>query len=64
MTCSRGSTGHMERKSETAIGVSMIARIDGVVGVVDRLTYRLDDTRLRTQEQALHAVADDWLRRM
>jgi hypothetical protein len=35
-----------------------------VVGVVDRLTYRLDDTRLRTPEQALHGVADDWLRRM
>jgi hypothetical protein len=40
------------------------ARIDGVVGVLDRLTYRLDDTRLRTQEQALPGVADDWLRRM
>ncbi|WP_328980298.1 CBS domain-containing protein [Streptomyces canus] len=57
-------TGHMERKSETAIALSMIARIDGVVGVVDKLTYRLDDTRLPTQEQALHGVADDWLRRM
>ncbi|MEV7738200.1 CBS domain-containing protein [Streptomyces sp. NPDC088921] len=57
-------TGHMERRSETAIAPSMIARIDGVVGVVDKLTYRLDDTRLRTQEQALRGVADDWLRKM
>ena len=56
-------TGHMERKSETEIALSMTARIDGVVGVVDRLTYRLDDARLRTQEHALHGVADDWLRR-
>ncbi|MCF1595876.1 CBS domain-containing protein [Streptomyces muensis] len=57
-------TGHMERKSETQIALSMTARIDGVVGVVDRLTYRLDDARLQTQEQALHGVADDWLRRL
>ncbi|MDH6522181.1 CBS domain-containing protein [Streptomyces sp. SAI-090] len=57
-------TGHMERKSETEIALSMTRRIDGVVGVVDQLTYRLDDTHLRTQEQALHGVADDWLRRM
>ncbi|WP_406163759.1 CBS domain-containing protein [Streptomyces sp. NBC_00882] len=57
-------TGHMERKSETVIALSMIARIDGVVGVVDKLTYRLDDARLHPQEQALHGVADDWLRKM
>jgi CBS domain-containing protein len=56
--------GHMERKSETEIALSMTARIDGVVGVVDRLTYRLDDARLPVQEQALHGVADDWLRRL
>jgi CBS domain-containing protein len=57
-------SGHMERKSETEIALSMTARIDGVVGVVDRLTYRLDDARLRIQEHALHGVADDWLRRL
>jgi CBS domain-containing protein len=57
-------TGHMERKSETEIALAMTRRIDGVVGVVDRLTHRLDDTRLRTREQALHGVADDWLRRL
>jgi CBS-domain-containing membrane protein len=54
-------TGHLERKSETGIAVSMTRQIDGVVGVVDHLTYRLDDTRIR-EEQALHGVADDWLR--
>ncbi|MFD7406834.1 hypothetical protein ACFV7R_30085 [Streptomyces sp. NPDC059866] len=42
----------------------MTRRIDGVVGVVGKLTYRLDDARLRTREQALHGVADDWLRRI
>ncbi|MDX3451688.1 CBS domain-containing protein [Streptomyces sp. ME02-8801-2C] len=56
-------TGHMERKSETEIASSMTRRVDGVVGVVDELTYRLDDAHLRIQEQALHGVADDWLRR-
>ncbi|MER5599733.1 CBS domain-containing protein [Streptomyces sp. NPDC002265] len=59
-------TGHMERKSETEIAVSMTRRIDGVVDVVDKLTYRLDDARLRAGEQgrAMHGVADDRLRRM
>ncbi|MDX2760371.1 CBS domain-containing protein [Streptomyces sp. ME08-AFT2] len=57
-------TGHMERKSETEIALSTTRRIGGVVGVVDRLTYRLDDAHLRPQEQALHGVADDWLRRV
>ncbi|MEV6481841.1 CBS domain-containing protein [Streptomyces sp. NPDC051576] len=57
-------TGHMERKSETEIARSMTRRLDGVVDVVDELTYRLDDARLRVEEQALHGVADDWLRRM
>ncbi|WTX85940.1 CBS domain-containing protein [Streptomyces sp. NBC_00637] len=34
--------GHLERKSETQIALSMTRRIDGVVDVVDQLTYRLD----------------------
>ncbi|MFF9815266.1 CBS domain-containing protein [Streptomyces sp. NPDC014006] len=57
-------TGHMERKRETEIALSMTRRTDGVVDVVNQLTYRLDDARLRTDDQALHGVADDWLRRM
>ncbi|TPQ17742.1 CBS domain-containing protein [Streptomyces sporangiiformans] len=56
--------GHMERKSETEIAVSMTRQIDGVVAVVDRLTYRLDDSRLPADEPALHGVAGDWLRRI
>ncbi|WP_028805935.1 CBS domain-containing protein [Streptomyces sp. 142MFCol3.1] len=57
-------TGQMERKSETEIAVSMTRQIDGAVAVVDKLTYRLDDSRLQADEQALHGVADDWLRRL
>ncbi|MFE1443414.1 CBS domain-containing protein [Streptomyces sp. NPDC058739] len=57
-------TGEVERRSEADIAVSMTRQIDGVVAVVDRLTHRLDDTRLQPDEQALHGVADDWLRRL
>ncbi|MFS8204727.1 CBS domain-containing protein [Streptomyces sp. CWNU-52B] len=57
-------TGHMERKSETEIAVSMTRQIDGVVGVVHKLTFRLDDARFQPDEQALHGVADTWLRRI
>ncbi|MEU3980846.1 CBS domain-containing protein [Streptomyces sp. NPDC026672] len=55
-------TGQVERLSDKEIALSATRRIDGVVDVVDRLTHRLDDTRLRPAEQALHGVADDWLR--
>ncbi|ELP64712.1 CBS domain-containing protein [Streptomyces turgidiscabies] len=56
--------GHMERKSETEIAVSMTRQVDGVVGVVGKLTYRLDDAHLRPDEPAVHGVADDWLRKL
>ncbi|MFJ9012126.1 CBS domain-containing protein [Streptomyces canus] len=56
--------GQLERRSEKAIALRTTGRVDGVVGVVDRLTYRLDDTRLQPAEQALHGVADNWLRKL
>ncbi|MFF7160190.1 CBS domain-containing protein [Streptomyces sp. NPDC008086] len=56
--------GRLERKSETEIAVSMTRQIDGVVAVADQLTWRLDDARLRPDEQALHGVADDWLHKL
>ncbi|MGV9452505.1 CBS domain-containing protein [Streptomyces sp. NPDC003635] len=57
-------SGQLERKSETEIALSMTRQIDGVVAVVDRLTHRLDDSRLQPDAQALHGVADDWLRKL
>ncbi|WP_030610312.1 CBS domain-containing protein [Streptomyces fulvoviolaceus] len=57
-------SGHMERKSETEIAVSMTRQIDGVVAVVGKLTYRLDDSHLQPDEQPLHGVTDDWLRKL
>ena len=42
--------GRMERRSETEIALSMTRQIDGVVGVVNKLTYRLDDAHTRPAE--------------
>ncbi|MHC5909317.1 CBS domain-containing protein, partial [Streptomyces sp. S6] len=57
-------SGRLERRSEIPIAVGMTRRLDGVVDVVDHLAYRIDDTHLRPAEQALHGVADDWLRKL
>ncbi|MEU3250541.1 CBS domain-containing protein [Streptomyces sp. NPDC006997] len=58
-------SGDLERKSEAEIAVSMTRQVDGVVAVVDKLTYRLDDSRLPAADgHAMHGVADDWLRRL
>ncbi|WP_413759840.1 CBS domain-containing protein [Streptomyces sp. MMBL 11-3] len=56
--------GHLERKSEKEIAVSMTRQMDGVVAVVDELSFRLDDARFQSDEQALHGVTDTWLRRI
>jgi CBS domain-containing protein len=54
-------TGRVDRKSEKEIALSMTRQIDGVVAVVDKLTFRLDDAKVQPQRQALHGVADGWL---
>jgi CBS domain-containing protein len=54
--------GRLERRSEAEIAVAVTRQIDGVVAVVGELTWHLDDTRLRSDEQVLHSVADDRLR--
>ncbi|MCX5001657.1 CBS domain-containing protein [Streptomyces sp. NBC_00638] len=56
--------GRLERRSEAEIAVAMTRRIDGVVGVVDKLTYRFDDAHLRPAEPAVHGVTEDWLRKL
>ncbi|MGW8378329.1 CBS domain-containing protein [Streptomyces sp. ODS28] len=56
--------GQVERRSEIPIAVRMCERIDGVVSVVDKLTYRLDDSHLQPTEQAMRGLAEDWLRKM
>jgi len=56
--------GRMERKSETEIGVSMTRQIDGVVAVVDQLSYRTDDSRIQPEEQTYHGVSEAWVRHL
>ncbi|MFI6335749.1 CBS domain-containing protein [Streptomyces sp. NPDC050535] len=48
--------GHVERRSEAEIALAMTNRVDGVVAVIDELTYRLDDSHLRPDEPAMHGV--------
>ncbi|MEU5418307.1 CBS domain-containing protein [Streptomyces sp. NPDC020799] len=57
-------SGTLERRSEAAIALRLAGSVDGVVGVVDELDYREDDSRTQPTEQALHGVAGDWLRKL
>ena len=58
-------TGQLERRSDIPVAVGLSSRVDGVVAVVDRLSYQLDDSHLRPAEQAaLHGITDDWTRRL
>jgi CBS domain-containing protein len=57
-------TGQLERRTEAEIAVSTARQVDGVVAVDDQLTSRLDDAHARLSEQAVHGVADDWLRKL
>lgn len=56
--------GQVERRSDIRVAVGMTRRLDGVVDVVDKLTYRIDDRHLRPVEQPFHGVADEWLRKL
>ncbi|WP_030681150.1 CBS domain-containing protein [Streptomyces sp. NRRL B-1347] len=56
--------GQLERRSEVPVAVRMTQQVDGVVAVVDKLTYRFDDSHLRPSDEALKGVADDWLRKL
>ncbi|MFF3200999.1 CBS domain-containing protein [Streptomyces sp. NPDC002962] len=57
-------TGQLERRSEIPIAVGMTRRLDGVVDVVDHLSYRLDDKHPQPAGSAVRGVADDWLRKL
>ncbi|MFE1943592.1 CBS domain-containing protein [Streptomyces massasporeus] len=56
-------TGQLERRVETTMAVEMCRQMDGVVAVVDHLTYRFDDSRLSPEEPALHGLPYYWQRR-
>ena len=57
-------TGQLERRSEIPIAVGTTRRLDGVVDVVDHLSYRIDDKHIQPAGLAVRGVADDWLRKL
>ncbi|MFF4550104.1 CBS domain-containing protein [Streptomyces sp. NPDC001406] len=57
-------TGRMERRSDIPVALDMTRRVDGVVDVVDHLSYRIDDRHLQPAGQAPRGLNDDWLRRL
>jgi CBS domain-containing protein len=54
--------GRLERRSEIPVAEAMTRRVDGVVAVVNRLTYRLDDTQQRPVEHTIRGITDERLR--
>ncbi|MGY0020389.1 CBS domain-containing protein [Streptomyces sp. YJ-C3] len=56
-------TGQVERRSEKDIAARMTGHIDGVVAVVDKMSYRQDDAHLRPDEPAMHGIQEHWLRK-
>ncbi|MEV5976666.1 CBS domain-containing protein [Streptomyces sp. NPDC052114] len=56
--------GRLERRSEIPVALHMTREIDGVVAVVDKLTYHVDDSHLHPDDQGMRGIADDWLRKL
>ncbi|CAM5447674.1 hypothetical protein [Streptomyces afghaniensis 772] [Streptomyces afghaniensis] len=56
-------TGQLERRVETTSAVEMCRRMDGVVAVVNHLTYRFDDSGLSPEEPTLHGLPYYWQRK-
>jgi CBS domain-containing protein len=46
-------TGEVSRRSMVPVAVRLAERVDGVVEVVDQLTYRRDDEALRSVPEAM-----------
>jgi CBS-domain-containing membrane protein len=57
-------TGQLERRSLIPIAVSLAHGLDGVVDVVDRLTYELDDTPITVPSDLLFDRASTVRRRI
>ncbi|WP_431946759.1 CBS domain-containing protein [Actinacidiphila sp. bgisy167] len=51
--------GRLERRSQVPLAEAMARQVDGVVAVVNRLAYRLDDTHQQPARPAVHRVPDD-----
>lgn len=56
--------GKLERRSEVPIALRLASQVDGVVAVVDHLTYERDDSRLEPLEPSVRGITEDWIRRL
>jgi CBS domain-containing protein len=52
--------GRLERRSDIPVTVQLAWRVDGVVGVVNSLTFRIDDTR-PAEKHPSRRIAHHWL---
>ncbi|NGO40913.1 CBS domain-containing protein [Streptomyces ureilyticus] len=52
--------GRLERRSDIPVAVQLTWRVDGVVGVMSSLTFRIDDTR-PPEKHPSRRVAHHWL---
>jgi CBS domain-containing protein len=52
--------GRLERRSDIPVAVQLAWRVDGVVGVVNSLTFRVDDTR-PPEKHPSRRIAHHWL---
>ncbi|MFF0223873.1 CBS domain-containing protein [Streptomyces sp. NPDC004629] len=52
-------TGRVERRSDATAVVAVTRRLDGVVDVVDRLTYRLDDRHAHPAGPTVRGTGED-----
>jgi CBS domain-containing protein len=55
--------GVVERRSDKSVALRLAEHVDGVVAVVDQLTYRIDDSHTELGEYATHGVTEHWLRK-
>ncbi len=52
--------GELEQRSLVDIAVRLTVAVDGVVGVVNKLGYRVDDRRLEAPDPLLHRTTEQW----
>lgn len=55
--------GEVDLKSTKEILVELAHRVDGVVGVEDRVTFRTDDRKIRPERHEELAWSENWVRR-
>ncbi|WP_257153955.1 CBS domain-containing protein [Streptomyces lunaelactis] len=57
-------SGELERRSEKAVALRMTEWVNGVVAVIDELTYTFDDRDVPTVNPAAAGAGESWTRRL